>query len=229
MTSGSRQRFLPGWWACIVACAVAFGALLAAGDAVSAEMRSKRIGNNLCKTTGGGKFVRIPNSNGERIDRRLLPDVRWMQREYKIGVGDGYAPTGHAPQGEHPIGLALDIYSVRGSRGWDKIDKLAKLAEPRPDQPRLPWRWVGYDGDSGHGRGNHLHLSWAHNDRTTPREPAKWVLTRTCPGPGGGGDGGGGGGGGGGGDGDSGGGIGARSAFDLPALRNLAPPVPETR
>ena len=25
-----------------------------------------------------------------------------------------------------------------------------------------PFRWVGYDGDAGHGCGNHLHLSWNH-------------------------------------------------------------------
>ena len=180
-------------------------------------MRSKRLGKHLCKTRGGGEFVKIPHSGGARIDRRLLPDIRWMQRNYKIGIGDGYAPTGHAANGEHPIGLALDIFSGNGrSSGWDKIDKLARYAEPRQDQARLPWRWVGYDGDRGHGRGHHLHLSWAHNEGTTPRRPAKWVLTRTCPGDGGGGDGGG--------DDDDGGGIGARSA----PLSGLAPPVPET-
>ena len=93
-----------------------------------------------------------------------------------------------------------------------------RAAEPRQDRPKLPWRWVGYDGDAGHGRGNHLHLSWGHNDRTTPGEPARWVLTRNCPG-GGNRDGGGGG---------DGGGISGRdtSSRDT-ALQNLAAPVPE--
>lgn len=175
-------------------------------------MRSVQIKSNLCKTTGGGKFVKIPGSGGEKIDRRLLPDIRWMKRRFDIGIGDGYAPTGHSPAGEHPIGVALDIWSGNGrNSGWNKIDKLAKLAEPRQNRPILPWRWVGYDGDSGHGRGNHLHLSWAHNDKTKPKNPPRWVLTRTCPGApddDGGGDG---------------GGIGARSAL----FQGMAPPVPE--
>ncbi|MDQ3760005.1 MAG: hypothetical protein M3331_08705 [Actinomycetota bacterium] len=172
-----------------------------------------KLDKNLCKTTGGGKFVRIPHGGGARIDRRLLPDVKWMRGKFNIGIGDGYAPTGHAPSGEHPIGLALDIFSGNGrSSGWDKIDRLARLAEPRQNQPKLPWRWVGYDGDAGHGRGHHLHLSWGHNDNTTPREPAKWVLTRICPGSGSQ-DGGGGG-----------GGISTRAA----TFPGLAPAAPET-
>ncbi len=225
MAAGRKSAFLPGWRACVVACVLVFFALVSIGGSVvadaadAAEMRSKKLGKNLCKTTGGGKFVRIPHAGGARIDRRLLPDIRWMQRNYKIEIGDGYAPTGHAPNGEHPIGLAVDIFSGKGRKGWDKIDKLARYAEPRQNDPRLPWRWVGYNGDSGHGRGDHLHLSWSHNDRTKPRRPAKWVLTRSCPG-----DGGGGGGNGGDGDGDGGGGIGNRST----ALRGLAAPVPET-
>jgi len=220
MASRSTTSFLPAGRACIVACILALFGSFAFSGAAEGKMRSKQISKHVCKTTGGGKFVRIPHSGGAKIDNRLLPDVRWMQRRYNIGIGDGYAPTGHAAGGEHPIGLALDIFSGNGrNSGWNKIDKLAKLAEPRQNRPRLPWRWVGYDGDSGHGRGHHLHLSWGHNDGTTPRKPAKWVLTRSCPG-GGGGDGDGGGGSGG----TGGGGIGARDA----ALAGLAPPVPET-
>ena len=30
------------------------------------------------------------------------------------------------------------------------------------NQPLPPFRWVGYNGDAGHGCGNHLHLSWNH-------------------------------------------------------------------
>ena len=202
-------------------CALAFLGVFASAGQADAQMRSKQLSKNLCKTTGGGKFVRIPHSGGAKIDNRLLPDVRWMQRKFNIGIGDGYAPTGHTPNGEHPIGLALDIYSGNGrSSGWDKIDRLARLTEPRQNQPRLPWRWVGYNGDSGHGRGNHLHLSWGHNDDTTPRKPARWVLTRTCP------NGGGAAAGGGDGDGGGGGGIGARASSA--ALGGLAPAVPET-
>jgi len=174
-------------------------------------MKSERISKNLCKTTGGGKFVRAKGTGGIKIDKRLVPDIRWMKRKFNLSFGDGYAVSGHAAGGEHPIGLAADIFP--GGSSWNKVDKLAKLAEPRQDRPRLPWRWVGYNGDAGHGRGNHLHLSWGHSNRTTPGKPARWVLTRSCPGSRGGNDGG-----------DDGGGIGARED----ALVGLAPPVPES-
>ena len=201
----------------MLACAVALIAALALGTTSAQAMKSQKVGKHVCKTTGGGKFVKVPGAHGTKIDKRLLKDVRWMMEKYDLGLGDGYAPSGHAAAGEHPIGLALDIYAGNGrNSGWNKVDKLAKLAEPRQNRPRLPWRWVGYNGDSGHGRGNHLHLSWAHNDRTKPKKPAKWVLTRFCPGPGGGN--------GGNGNNDNGGGIGARED----ALRGLAPAVPET-
>jgi hypothetical protein len=190
-------------------------ACLGGAPGASAEMRSEKISKNVCKTTGGGKFVRIPHSGGERIDRRLLPDVRWMRRKFDIGIGDGYALSGHAANGEHPIGAALDIFSGNGrNSGWNKVDKLADLAEPRQNRPILPWRWVGYDGDAGHGRGHHLHLSWAHSDNTTPGKPAKWVLSRKCPGGGGDGDG----------SADDGGGISTSKA----SFPGMAPAVPET-
>ena len=192
-------------------------------------MKIQQINSHLCKVTGGGKFVKVPNDPGERekIDRRLLNDVHWLQRKYKIDITDGYAPTGHAANGEHPIGLALDIIPGRGG-GWNDIDRLAERFEPRQNHVRPPMRWVGYDGDSGHGRGNHLHLSYSHNDNTTPRKPARVVYTRVCPGRRDGG----GGGGGGGGSGGTGGGGGVeprKSGRMTPAeIANLAPAVPET-
>lgn len=146
-----------------------------------AEMRSTPVGKHLCKTVGGGKFVAIPGFPGEQIDRRLLPDVRWMKRNYKIFITDAYAPTGHAPGGEHPIGLATDIVPNRAQGGtWKLIGELAKRFEPYQNQVRSPFRWIGYNGDPGHGRGNHLHLSWLHSD-TEPRHPARKVYTRICP------------------------------------------------
>lgn len=191
---------------CVVLGAVALGA-----PSAQAEMRSKQLGKNLCKTTGGGKFVGIPGFPGERIDRRLLADIAWMRRRYDIFITDGYALSGHAANGEHPIGLAADIVPSR-SGSWNKIDRLARKAEPSQNRPRLPWRWVGYDGDAGHGRHHHLHLSWAHSLRTRPGRPARWVLTRKCPkAPDGGGQ--------------DGGGISTRSGSDPYA--GLAPPVPE--
>jgi hypothetical protein len=125
--------------------------------------------------TGGGRFVDIPGFPGERIDRRLLADIAYLRRKYNIHISDGYARTGHARRGEHPIGLALDIVPGPGG-SWNDIDRLAKWAEPRQNRPRSPFRWVGYRGDKGHGRGNHLHLSWRHT-ATRRGKPARTVWT----------------------------------------------------
>ena len=141
---------------------------------------SARISEKLCKTTGGGKFVPIPGFPGEKIDQRLLPDIRWMRRQFRIHISDGYSrdPV-HASNGEHPIGLALDISPGRGG-SWALIGRLARLAEPRQNRAKAPFRWVGYKGDANHGPYNHLHLSWMHSTARYGR-PARTVYTRICP------------------------------------------------
>ena len=123
---------------------------------------------------GGGRIVAIPGFPGRRIDERLVPDVLLLARTFNIGITEGYAPTGHKSNGEHPLGLALDIVPGPGGT-WDDIDRLAHWAEPRQGQPRPPWRWVGYNGDADHGRGHHLHLSWDHSPTPPGRPPARWV------------------------------------------------------
>ena len=45
------------------------------------------------------------------------------------------------------------------------------LGRAGPEPPRPPFRWVGYDGDAGHGCGNHLHLSWNHARRPSSSSP----------------------------------------------------------
>ena len=161
-----------GLLAALALVAVAFGA-----------MRSTKLGPGLCETTGGGKFVDIPGFPGEMIDRRLLDDVKMLQRRYKIFVTDGYSMSAiHAANGEHPIGLALDIVPDKAAGGtWNMLDELAAWAEPKQNAPRTPFRWVGYDGDDGHGRGNHLHLSWGHSE-VKPGRTARTVYTVRCPG-----------------------------------------------
>lgn len=147
-----------------IAAALAAVAFAAFALPVTARMKSTKVGAGLCLTEGGGRFVDIPGFAGERIDRRLLRDVRWLRRHYKIFVTDGYShdPV-HSANGEHPIGLALDIVPDKARGGtWADIDALAKWAEPKQNQPKQPFRWVGYDGDVGHGCGHHLHLSWNH-------------------------------------------------------------------
>lgn len=160
------------------------GAVVAAVTATPAlgTMQSTKLDRHLCETVGGGRFVEIPGFPGEYIDRRLIPDIRWMKRHFEIFVTDGYSLSAvHSAKGEHPIGLALDIvpYWSRGGT-WDEIDRLAYKAEPVQGYPRPPWRWVGYNGDVNHGRGDHLHLSYMHSP-TPYNDPARVVYTRICP------------------------------------------------
>lgn len=128
-----------------------------------------------------GKIVPIPaalpHEEGDMVDKRILPDLRWIAKRYPIFVTDGYSgplPNGehvgchscHVKGSDHYNGLAVDLVPVGGDgkcdSTWAPITRLAHWAEPVQNQPRAPFRWVGYDGDAGHGCGNHLHLSWNH-------------------------------------------------------------------
>jgi hypothetical protein len=123
------------------------------------------------------------------IDRRIVPDLRWIAARFPIYVTDGYSgplPDGarvgcdgcHVRHSDHYNGLAVDIVPLRWSdrcdSNWRGITRLAHWAEPRQNHPRPPFRWVGYNGDPGHGCGNHLHLSWEH--AAAPQfQLAEWV------------------------------------------------------
>jgi hypothetical protein len=175
-----RTRTTP--FAVLAVVGVAAAGLLPA--AAIGEMTSTQLGPKLCETTGGGRFVKIPGFPGEKIDRRLLTDIEFLLEKYKhkIFITDGYSTDPvHARNGEHPIGLALDIIpDFSRTNKWRKVSRLAKWAEPKRDEPRAPFRWVGYNGDVNHGRGHHLHLSWSHSE-TRPEKPARTVYTIKCP------------------------------------------------
>jgi hypothetical protein len=128
-----------------------------------------------------GKIVPIPASipheEGDMVDKRIIPDLRWISQRYPIFVTDGYSgplPSGehvgcdncHVKSSDHYNGLAVDLVPADPSSTcdshWTAITRLAHWAEPQQNAPVLPFRWVGYDGDLGHGCGNHLHLSWNH-------------------------------------------------------------------
>jgi hypothetical protein len=128
-----------------------------------------------------GKIVPIPTSipheEGDMVDKRILPDLRWIAKRYPIYVTDGYSgplPDGehvgcnrcHVKGSDHYNGLAVDLVPLNGDgkcdATWAPITRLAHWAEPTQNHPRAPFRWVGYEGDAGHGCGNHLHLSWNH-------------------------------------------------------------------
>jgi hypothetical protein len=120
----------------------------------------------------------IPHEEGDMVDKRIVPDLRWIAAHYPIYVTDGYSgplPNGehvgcnmcHVKDSDHYNGVAVDLVPLHGTPGkcdatWAPITRLAEWAEPVQNQPVAPFRWVGYNGDVGHGCGNHLHLSWQH-------------------------------------------------------------------
>jgi hypothetical protein len=137
----------------------------------------------------------IPHEVGDMVDRRILPDLRWIAARYPIYVTDGYSgplPNGewagchgcHARNSDHTVGLAVDVVPAEPSStcdgNWTAITQLALWAEPLQNKPVAPFRWIGYDGDSGHGCGHHLHLSWNHAE-TRQYELAEWVEVFPTP------------------------------------------------
>jgi hypothetical protein len=138
------------------------------------------------RVTGGGRWVPIPGQTWARVDRRILDDVLYLVRRYRVRITEGFGTVGHLPFGEHPLGLAVDIEPGPGGT-WADVSRLARWAEPRQNHPRAPFRWVGWNGDFNHGHPSvckpsrgcapHLHLSWSHS-RTPPRRLARsvWVF-----------------------------------------------------
>lgn len=178
MPSPSIHRLLPAILG-IFALGASLGVIASAGAATS-----QKVDSGACLTTGGGKFVGIPRFPGEQIDRRLKSDLKFLIRKYKVFVTDGYSTDPvHSAKGEHPVGLGLDIVPDASRGGtWDDIDRLARWAEPKQNQTRPPFRWVGYNGDAGHGRGHHLHLSWNWIGEHRFGKPMRSVYTLRCPG-----------------------------------------------
>ncbi|HWI95708.1 MAG TPA: hypothetical protein VNS60_06565 [Solirubrobacterales bacterium] len=132
----------------------------------------------------------IPHEEGDMVDKRILGDLRWIAARYPIYVTDGYSgplPSGehvgcnqcHVRGSDHYNGLAVDLVPLNGTPGkcdetWSAITRLAEWAEPVQNEPVPPFRWVGYNGDAGHGCGNHLHLSWQHSPAAM-YQLAEWV------------------------------------------------------
>jgi hypothetical protein len=132
----------------------------------------------------------VPHEEGDMVDSRIVGDLRWIAAHFPIYVTDGYSgplPSGehvgcdncHVKGSDHYNGLAVDVVPLHGTSGkcdasWAGITRLAEWAEPVQNQPVPPFRWVGYEGDAGHGCGNHLHLSWNH--APAPRyQLAEWI------------------------------------------------------
>ena len=166
----------------LVRASISLLALAALAVPATGAGKQTKISKNHCEVIGGGRFVEIPEFPGERIDRRLLADIEYLRKRFKIYIWDGYSTDkAHTIRGEHPLGLALDIVPDRSIGGtWGHINRLARWAEPRQNRPRVPFRWVGYRGDKRHGPRDHLHLSWNHSP-TKPKRVARTIETIRCP------------------------------------------------
>ena len=190
------------WTRALIALALTASIAAAVASPAAAKMRSKKIDHHLCKTVGGGRFVDIPGFPGEKIDRRLLADIRWMKRRYDIFITDGYSTDpAHARNGEHPIGLADRHRPQQGQGRHLEEDRsprpqggaaagppdpalavggLERRCRPRPRQPPPPLLDALRDQAEGPGSGR-LHAqvpgaarraSAASSDRARSRERA---------------------------------------------------------
>jgi hypothetical protein len=187
---GTRER-RRAWLACAIA-AVALVALCASPIASALRDTPGRTHIN----DNRGRFVHIPRSvphtPGAYIDKRIRRNLIFLANHFRIYVVEGFAgrlpngdkvgcPQCHVRHSEHKIGLAVDIVPLHNdgtgkcNKRWKSVSKLATWAEPRQNQPLPPFRWVGYDGDVDHGCGNHLHLSWNHDDKYVKYKPSRWV------------------------------------------------------
>jgi hypothetical protein len=153
--------------------------------------------------TGGATTQRLPNGapwlvaipgTTARCDSRIARDVMLLMERYKLTLGDCYAPTGHEANGEHPLGLGLDVTPGPGG-SWALVERLARdlgwseacAASGCDGTLPPPFRFIGYNGYGGHGdpahagSNAHLHLSWAHS-AATAGHPATIVQTLLKPG-----------------------------------------------
>jgi hypothetical protein len=175
-----------------LAIALACAALLCLA-AVASAAGSPAVPGPTRLVYAAGKIVpipaAIPHEAGDMVDRRILPDLRWIAQRYPIYVTDGYSgplPNGehvgcdecHVRGSDHYNGVAVDLVPVGAGAicdaAWAPITALALWAEPVQNEPVAPFRWVGYNGDAGHGCGNHLHLSWNHAP-AAQFQLAEWV------------------------------------------------------
>jgi chromosome segregation ATPase len=141
--------------------------------------------NKMIPRFQGGGMVPIPGQPGETIHPSILGDVMKLIRQYKLKIYDGFGGSPpHAAHSDHLWGGAIDAGPGPGG-SWALVTKLANWAEPSQNNPRKPFRWVGYNGDPGHGEGNHLHLSWIKGAHLTGAfgDAFKEIARRLVTGP----------------------------------------------
>ncbi len=95
------------------------------------------------RLTGGGRFVPVPGQPWTRVDRRILPAVEYLIRRYHVEFGDGLATEGHEPFGEHPLGLAVDVYPGPGGSWARSPASPAGPSRARTGRGRRSGGWAG--------------------------------------------------------------------------------------
>jgi hypothetical protein len=147
----------------------------------------------------------VTTGGSELCDARIAGDVTLLARRFGVLVTDCYSPSGHAADGEHPLGAAADVVPRGGD--WSRTLRLARalgwerscaLSGLRPECADPPFRFIGYNGFPNHGDplncvpcagGPHLHLSWQTSaspgqpdNRARYRyEPAEWIEVLARP------------------------------------------------
>jgi hypothetical protein len=155
----------------------------------AADYRAQAAAPVASQTVGpvaaNGWLAPIPGFPGERCDRRIVRDVVHLLRNYRLTLTDCFGGAPHELDGEHPLGLAVDVAPADGD--WNRTMRLATDAGWSPACARSgcpgrgPFRVVLYNGYPGHGDPRfasvpHLHLSWQHGE-APPFSPAPWIRT----------------------------------------------------
>jgi hypothetical protein len=162
------------------------GAAITGGGLPAGSPHSQRLPD------GGPWLIPIPGP-GVTCDRRIAPDVIALTRRYRLHLGDCFAMSGHDIDGEHPLGLGLDVHPGPGG-SWELVGELARDLGWREScgatgcagQLPAPFRFIGWNGyplhgDPAHAGANaHLHLSWEHTP-AAPGTPAERVQTLLPP------------------------------------------------
>jgi hypothetical protein len=140
----------------------------------------------------------------ESCDSRIVPDVIYLARRFGQIVSDCFG-LGHTPDGEHPLGAAIDAAPKNGD--WSTTMRLALAVGWKPScaasgvTPACadpPFRFVGYNGYPSHGDrehcvpcagGPHIHISWQtsaspgmpENTSRFSYSPAAWIEVLAGP------------------------------------------------
>lgn len=160
---------------------------VASGPKAGAGGTAGPVGSDWLATVPGTSF---------QCDRRIVGDVVAIVSRWHVSLTACYAPTGHEANGEHPLGLAVDLVPAPPTT-WANVAALARWAGWRPEcastgcvtervngdcrssTTGTPFCFIGWNGYPGHGdpahagANAHLHLSWGHG----PGAPADSVQT----------------------------------------------------